>query len=199
MPSQHLMRPVPSAGRRRQGHPAGGAPAGSAGKQCARVERCTILIFSSARSSPCTPRICRPRALGHKKIASATDVRGSKHYILYVPGPTCRGPVLLCMPPFSYKRGGIRRYKEEALKPSFKRTLISSYKLPSNTSHSGVGYYAPAARTTLTLACSRVLIHQPRTSKTLRPLPFLGFRAGAIRHPAGEISSPTMSKSISSS
>jgi hypothetical protein len=30
MPPQHLMRPVPSAGRRRQGHPAGGAPAGSA-------------------------------------------------------------------------------------------------------------------------------------------------------------------------
>jgi hypothetical protein len=29
------------------------------------------------------------------------------------------------------------------------------------------------------------------TSKTLRPLLFLGFRADAIRHPAGEISSPT--------
>jgi hypothetical protein len=29
------------------------------------------------------------------------------------------------------------------------------------------------------------------TSKTLRPLLFLGFRVGAIRHPAGEISSPT--------
>jgi hypothetical protein len=28
-------------------------------------------------------------------------------------------------------------------------------------------------------------------SKTLRPLLSLGFRAGAIRHPAGEISSPT--------
>jgi hypothetical protein len=131
VPSQHLMCPVPSAGRRHQGHPAGGAPAGSAGKQCARAERRTILIFSSARSFPCTPRIRRPRALGHKKIASATDIRGSKHYILYVPGPTCRGPVLLCMPPFSYKRGGIRRYKWEALRPSFRRALISSYKLPS--------------------------------------------------------------------
>jgi hypothetical protein len=39
--------------------------------------------------------------------------------------------------------------KRRALRPSFRRTLISSYKLPSNTSHSGVGYYAPAARTTL--------------------------------------------------
>jgi hypothetical protein len=32
VPSHHLMCPVPSAGRRRQGHPAGGAPVGSAGK-----------------------------------------------------------------------------------------------------------------------------------------------------------------------
>jgi hypothetical protein len=148
VPSQHLMRLVPSAGRRHQGHPAGGAPAGSTDKQCARAGRRTILIFSSARSFPCAPRIRRPRAPGHKKIASTTDIRGSKLYILYVPGPTCRGPVLLCMPPFSYKRGGIRRYKG-ALRPSFRQGLISSYKLPSNTSHSGVGYYAPAARTTL--------------------------------------------------
>jgi hypothetical protein len=29
------------------------------------------------------------------------------------------------------------------------QTLTSSYKLSSNTSHSGVGCYAPAARTTL--------------------------------------------------
>jgi hypothetical protein len=37
------MRPVPSAGRRRQGHPAGDAPAGSAGKQCARAKQRTVL------------------------------------------------------------------------------------------------------------------------------------------------------------
>jgi hypothetical protein len=110
VPSQYLMRPVPSAGRRCQGHPAGGAPAGSVGGQCARVERRAIPVFSSTRSFPCTPRIHRSRASGHKKIVSTTDIRGSKHYILYVPGPTCRGPVPLCMPPFSYKRGGIRRY-----------------------------------------------------------------------------------------
>jgi hypothetical protein len=66
--------------------------------------------FCSARSFPCTPRIHRPRATGHRKIASATDIRGSKLYILYVPGPTCRGPVLFVHAPFSYKRGGIRRY-----------------------------------------------------------------------------------------
>jgi hypothetical protein len=103
VPSQHLMRPVLSAGRRCQGHPAGGAPAGSASKQCARAKRRAILIFSSARSFPCTPRIHRPRAPGHKKIASATDIIGFKHYTLYVPGPTCRGPVPLCMPPSAIK------------------------------------------------------------------------------------------------
>jgi hypothetical protein len=103
VPSQHLMCPIPSADRRRQGHPVGGAPAGSAGKQCARAERCAIPVFSSTRSFPCTLRIRRSRASGHKKIVSTTDIRGSKHYILYVPGPTCRGPVPLCMPPSAIK------------------------------------------------------------------------------------------------
>jgi hypothetical protein len=116
------MRPIPSAGRRRQGHPAGDAPAGSAGKHCARAERRAILIFSSARSFPCTPRIRRPRALGHKKIALATDIRGSKHYILYVPGPTCWGPVLLCMPPSAIK-GEAYDVTNGALKPSFIQAL----------------------------------------------------------------------------
>jgi hypothetical protein len=65
VPSQHLMRPVQSAGRRRQGHPADGAPIQSVGKQCARVERCTVLIIPSARGFPCTPRIQRSRVSGH--------------------------------------------------------------------------------------------------------------------------------------
>jgi hypothetical protein len=63
--------------------------------------------------------------------------------IFFVPGPACRGPVPLCMPPFSYKRRGMRRYTHAIL------DSLSSYKVLSNTTHSGVGYYAPAARTTL--------------------------------------------------
>jgi hypothetical protein len=84
--------------------------------------------------------------------------------------------------------------REGSLRPNFRQTLTSSYKLPSNTSHSGVGYYAPAARTTQNprvFLCTAPSLHQ--SSKTLRPLLSLGFRAGAIRHPAGEISSPTVS------
>jgi hypothetical protein len=64
-------------------------------------------------------------------------------------GPHVGAQYFVHAPLFSYKRGGIRRYRVEALRPSFTQTLTSSYKLPSNTSHSGVGCYAPAARTTL--------------------------------------------------
>jgi hypothetical protein len=59
-------------------------------------------------------------------------------------------------------------------------------RLKLNTSQSGVGYYAPATRTTLNpcvfLCSSRFHL----TGKMLRPLLILGFRAGAFRHPAGE-------------
>jgi hypothetical protein len=112
------------------------------------LERRTVLIIPSTRSFPCTPRIRRSRSSGHKKIAPVANICGSKRYILYVPGPTCRGPVPLCMPPFSYKRGGMRRYTQaQSFRPNL--SLTSSYKLSSNTSHSGVGCYAPAAQTTL--------------------------------------------------
>jgi hypothetical protein len=185
VPSQHLMCHVPSAGRWSQTHPADGASDQSTGKQCARAERRAVLIFPSTRSFPCTPRIHRSRASVNKKVVSATDINGSKRYILYVPGPTCRGPVPLCMPPFSYKRGGMRRYTHN-LRSHLR--LASSYKLSSNTSHSGVGYYAPAARTTLNpcvfLSSFRSL---QRSSKTHKPLLISGFRAGALRHPAGDL------------
>jgi hypothetical protein len=70
--------------------------------------------------------------------------------------------------------------------------LASSYKLTSNTTHSGVVYYALAARTTLNpcvfLSSSRSF---QRSSKTSKPLLILGFRAGALRHPAGDLLSDT--------
>jgi hypothetical protein len=68
------------------------------------------------------------------------------------------------------------------LDPSDSRQL----KLSSNTSHSGVGYYAPAAQTTLNPYVFLCSSHFQLTSKTLRPLIILGFRAGALRHPAGD-------------
>jgi hypothetical protein len=101
--SQHLMCPVPSVGRRCQTHPADDTSDQSTGKQYARAERHAVLISPSTRSFPCTPRIRKSRASGHKKIVSATDISGSKRYILYIPGPICRGPVPLCMPPSAIK------------------------------------------------------------------------------------------------
>jgi hypothetical protein len=68
-------------------------------------------VIPSTRSFPCTPKIHRSRTTGHKRIAPAANIYSPKCYILYVPGPTCRGSVPLCMPPFSYKRGGMRRYR----------------------------------------------------------------------------------------
>jgi hypothetical protein len=97
------------------------------------------------------------------------------------------GPSPFVHAPFSYKRGGMRRYTHTRNLRSH-HSLASSYKLTGNTSHSGVGYYAPAARTTLNpyvfLRSSR---SYQRSSKTPKPLHISGFRAGALRHPAGDL------------
>jgi hypothetical protein len=102
-PSQHLMRHVQSADRRRQSHLADGAPDQSIGEQCARAERCTVLIIPSTRSFPCTPRIRRSRALGHKKITPTANICGSKRYILYVLGPPIGAQYLWACPPSAIK------------------------------------------------------------------------------------------------
>jgi hypothetical protein len=87
------------------------------------------------------------------------------------------------MPPLSYKRGGTQRYKAQThLHAAQAHKYIQALKL--NTSHSGVGYYALVARTTLNpcvFLCSFIAYQR---SKTLRPLLILEFRAGAFRHPA---------------
>jgi hypothetical protein len=170
------MRPVPSAGRRRQGHPAGGAPAGSAGKQCARARWDPILVFSSAGSFPSTPRIRRPRVTGHKKIVSTTDIRGSKHYILYVPGPACRAQSLCACPPSAIKGEACDVTHTHNLTLAKLRQALEQY----NSQWSRVLRSGGVCRSTSLVA-----------SKTLKPLLILGFRAGALHNPAGEISSPT--------
>jgi hypothetical protein len=138
-------------------------------------------VIPSTRSFPSTPKIHRSRTTGCNGIAPAANIYSPEYYILYVPGPTCRGPIPMCMPPSAIKG--------EACDVTHTRNLrlASSYKLSSNTTHSGVGYYAPAARTTLNpcvfLSSSPSL---QRSSKTPKPLLILGFRAGALRHPAGD-------------
>jgi hypothetical protein len=102
-PSQHLMRPVQSTGRRRQGHQADGMPVQSVDKQCARAERRTVLIIPSRRSLPCTLKTRRSRMSGHKKIAPVANVCSPKCYILFVHGPTCRAQDLCSCPPLAIK------------------------------------------------------------------------------------------------
>jgi hypothetical protein len=126
--SQHFMCPVQSTDRRRQGHLADGAPVQSVDKQCARAERRTVLIIPSTRSLPCTPKTRRSQMSGHKKIAPAASVCSPKYYILYVPGPTCRGSVPLCMPPFNYKRGGMRCYKTDPILGSIFQAHSDTHK-----------------------------------------------------------------------
>jgi hypothetical protein len=149
VPPQHLMRPVHSTGRRRQGHPADGALVQSIVKQCARAARRTVLIIPYTRSFPCTPMLRRSRMSGRKKIAPATNFSNSKYYICYVPGPTCRGSVPLYMPPLAIKEEACNVTKRTCyLRQNLDRdSQLSSFH--SNPTHSGVGYYAPAARTTL--------------------------------------------------
>jgi hypothetical protein len=116
--------------------------------------------------------------------------RNSKYYNHYIPGPTCRGSAPLYAPSLSYKRGGKQRYKGRDLDqnldldPAQADKFIRALKL--NTSHSGVGYYAPVARTTLNTCVflSSSFIYQQ--AKRLSPLLVLGFRASALCHPAEE-------------
>jgi hypothetical protein len=141
-------------------------------------------VIPSTRSFPNTPKIHRSWTTGHKGIAPTANIYSPKCYILYVPGPTCRGPVPLCMPPFSYKREGMRRYTHTRNLKTHLR-LSSSYKLTSNTFHSRVGYYASVARTTINPCV--FLSSSKRSSKMPKPLLISGFRVGALRHPAGDL------------
>jgi hypothetical protein len=136
-----------------------------------------LCVIPSTRSFPCTPKIHRSRMTGHKGIAPTTNIYSSKCYILYVPGPTCRGSVPLCMPPFSYKRGGMRRYKIDPISGSDSQYITQWSRMlrPGGPNHSKPSCAPVCSSTNLV------------TSKTLRPLLILGIRAGAICHPAGEI------------
>jgi hypothetical protein len=113
VPSQHLIHPVHSAGRRRQGSSCRRRACSTAVKQCARAMRRTVLTIPYTRSFPCTLRIRGSRMSGREKSDPTANICSSKCYIHYFLGPTCRGSVPLCMPPFSYKRGGMRRYNAD--------------------------------------------------------------------------------------
>ena len=152
--------------------------------------RRTVLTTPSTRSFPCTLRICRSRMSGHKKIAPAANICSSKRYIHYVSGPTYRGSVPLCMPPSAIKGeacGVTRQIQSYAHSDAHKfiQALKQYITLWSRVLRSGGPNHSKSL-------C--VLVFPPSfqlTSKTLRPLFILGFRVGALRHPAGDFLSDT--------
>jgi hypothetical protein len=108
---------VHSADEQRPGHPAGGVPVQSVGRQYARAAAYTVLTMARA-----LPRK-QPQDIN---IIWTTDIRalrdllgdtGIGYFYLYslrfAPEPTCRGSAPLYVPPLSYKREGTRRYKAD--------------------------------------------------------------------------------------
>jgi hypothetical protein len=103
MPSQHSMCLVPSAGRRCQGHPAGGAPAGSAGEQyhCARQHN--VINIPPTRSFLCTPRIRRSRASGTRRLSRQQALVAPSAIFFMFLGPHVRSQSLCACPPSAIK------------------------------------------------------------------------------------------------
>jgi hypothetical protein len=146
VPTRHLLRPVQSDGRRRPDQAAylsnqttDSTPApqhtrsGHHGLDDTKEPSATRQLYSSGG--------CR----GTGGWCKLTDISCSGYLICYVSGPTCRGSESFCTcPPSAIKGGGMRTSNLRLT-----QTLTSSYKLSSFTSYSGVGCYAPAARTTL--------------------------------------------------
>jgi hypothetical protein len=139
------------------------------------------MMPSASRTSSFSRSCFFLQDLQRRSMVPTVGISSSFHF---APRPTCRGSAPMYVPPLSYKREGTRRYKTQIHLDSQTHKFTQALKL--NTAHSGVGYYAPAARTTINpcvfLCSSRFHI----AGKTLRPLLILGFMAGAFRHPAGE-------------
>jgi hypothetical protein len=171
------MCPVHSADGRRPGYPEGGMPVHSIGRQYARAAAYTMLIIT--RTLPRKRReisiLYALQTLWRSEITLAWQALVTS--FRFAPGSTCRGSASLYVPSLSYQREGTQRYKTSSLTltqahlDSQTHKFIQALKL--NTAHSGVGYYAPAARTTLNpcvFLCSS-WIHL--AGKTLSPPPHL--------------------------
>jgi hypothetical protein len=111
---------------------------------------CPSSLMHCLGSFPCTPIPRRSRMSGCKKIAPATPNIISVIFL----GPHVGAQYPCTPPPLSYKRGGMQRCMGiGTLRPNLDLDPAQAHKfiraLKLNASHSGVGYYAPAARTTL--------------------------------------------------
>jgi hypothetical protein len=146
VPTRHLLRPVQSDGRRRPDQAAYLSNQATNNTPTPQHTRSGHHDLDDTKEPSATHQLyssggCR----GTGGWCKVTDISCSGYLIRYVSGPTCQGSESFCTyPPSAIKGGGMRTSN-----PRLTQTLTSSYELSSNTSHSGVGCYAPAARTTL--------------------------------------------------
>jgi hypothetical protein len=181
VPSRHLLRPA---------HPlAGGVKVIQQAARLLGLLEDSAPILSGALYSSSLPQEASPVRQGYADLGRQGTRRLSRQHTLEDPstiffmslGPHVGAQSLCACPPSAIKG--------EACDVTHTRNLrlASSYKPSSNTSHSGVGYYAPAARTTLN---PRVFLstapYLHRSSETPKPLLISRHRAGALRHPAGD-------------
>jgi hypothetical protein len=150
VPPQHLMCPVHSAYGRRPGHPAGGVPVRSGGRLYAHATAYTVLIIT---------RYVASEASAARQYYTGCGYQGARrmHWRLALVAPSITSVMSLgphvgaqhpCVcPPLAIK-GEARNITTQAdLDLAQAHKFIQALKL--NTSHSGVGYYALTARTTL--------------------------------------------------
>jgi hypothetical protein len=145
------MSPVYSSGGQRSGHPAGSEPVQSIGRWRVHTTACPALMMARA-----LPRK-QPREIN---IVSATDittlrdrpnVAGVSYFPPFCPWARIVGAQCPCTCPHWSIKGrahDVTRHihSDTHLDP---RTHKFRQALKLNTAHSGVGYYVPAARTTL--------------------------------------------------
>jgi hypothetical protein len=179
---QHLMCPIHSTGRRRPGHPAGGVPVYS--------HWLTVRLCCHMRSTHHDSRVTEDDAAryqycmhyGYYGARRSPWGASSSSFLPFVLGPTCQGLVSLYVPPLNYKREGTLRDRfiqtqaildttqaHEQYNTQWSRVLRSGGPNHSKPLH--------------VLVCSSLNLV---TGKTLRPLLIIGFRAGALCHPAGD-------------
>jgi hypothetical protein len=84
----------------------------------------------------------------------------------YVPGPTCRGPASLYVPPLNYKREGTQRYR--AGSQVLKHT--SSITLSILLTHSGGGVLRSGGLNHSNPSCPLVFFHLPTDRQTAKAL-----------------------------
>jgi hypothetical protein len=148
-------------------------------RQCARAARCTVLI-PYVRSFPL--RTETTQISGVRAYEDYMGMASNSSILPFVLGPTCRGSEPLYMPPLNYKRGGMRRRKRTQVIQAY-----TQHKLPqqSNTQWSRVLRSGGPNHS----KSSRVHVFDDRLARQAKRLSLiliLGFRAGALRHPAGE-------------